>query len=485
MIELLSNIHIQVIKPELFLLLSTVILLLVGLYFKPKAHGVFLVVSAVVLAATAQLVVTGGVNVGVFHNGMFLSNQFTQFVKLLLMMSGVLVLFLSSGFLQDNGGRAFEFNILLMFSLLGMMLMVSAADFLSLYMALEMSSLALYVLAAFDRDNEKSNEAGLKYFVLGALASGMLLFGISLVYGFAGSTNFTAIASVVGNSAPLSKGLVLGLILVMVGFCFKLSAVPFHMWAPDVYEGAPTPVTAFFATAPKLAAVALFARILLGPFAAAIDQWQQVVVFVSLASLVVGALGAIMQTNVKRLIAYSSIGYVGFLFMALAAGSAAGVQAILVYASLYIFMCVGMFGCLLLARRGGVYLENIKDLSGLSQTSPALAIAISMFMFSMAGIPPLAGFFGKFYVVMAAVEAKLMWLAVAGVISSVISCYYYLKIVKTMYFDEPIAGAEFDYIHLPFVRSVVIIGALVTGLFFLAPSSLLHVTKAAAGMVVK
>ncbi len=483
MMELLINAGIGAVKPELFLVFATLLLLIYGLYAKPKAGGAFLALPIFVLAVAGYMVLCPSALVGSFLNGMFVSNAFTVFAKILILLSGGLVLMLSSGFLKEEGGRPFEFIILVLFSMLGMMLMVSAGDFLALYMSLEMSSLALYVLASFNRDNAKSGEAGLKYFVLGSLASGMLLFGMSLIYGFAGSVNFAAIGELLAAGAPISKGVILGLVLVMVGFCFKLSAVPFHMWTPDVYEGSPTPVTAFFATAPKIAALALFTSVLLEPFAHAFHEWQQVVVFVSLLSMFVGALGAIMQTNIKRLLAYSSIGHVGFMLMGLAAGNQAGVQAMLIYLSVYIFMSVAMFGCVLLMRRGGVAVENIKDLSGLSQTSPALAIAISICIFSMAGIPPMAGFFGKFYVVLAAISANLTWLAVAGVISSVIACYYYLKIIKTMYFDEPApafdAGSSFA------VRAVIIIGTTVTMLFFLVPTQLVEFAKIAASALVK
>jgi NADH-quinone oxidoreductase subunit N len=371
----------------------------------------------------------------------------------------------------------------MLFALVGMMLMVSANDLLSLYMALELSSLALYVLAAFNRDNEKSGEAGLKYFVLGALSSGMMLFGMSLIYGFAGSINFSDLGQLFAGHYLISKGVIVGLVLVMVGFCFKLSAVPFHMWSPDVYEGAPTPVTAFFATAPKIAALFLFVRFLLDPFAMSIDKWQQVVVFVSLASMLVGAFGAIAQNNIKRLLAYSSIGHVGFMLMALAAGNQSGVQALLIYLSVYIFMSVGMFGAVLLMKRGGVAVEQIKDLAGLSRTNPLLAIIISICVFSMAGIPPMAGFFGKMYVVLAAIEGGLAWLAVVGVCTSVVGCYYYLKIIKTMYFDEPMPA--FDKTSEMLVNVAIAIGATVTMLFFIVPTPLVVAAKAAAQVIVK
>ena len=483
MIDVLVNAGIGAIKPEIFLLLSTIFLLLFGLYRGQRVRTPFILLALLVLMFTGYLVVCPNIASGIFLGGMFASNAFTVFAKTLILSSGGLVLLLSSGFLREEGGRPFEFIILMLFALLGMMLMVSAADLLALYMALEMSSLALYVLASFSRDNARSNEAGLKYFVLGALASGMMLFGMSLVYGFAGSTNFEALGALFAGQYIISKGVVVGLILIMVGFCFKISAVPFHMWTPDVYEGAPTPVTAFFATAPKVAALALFTRLLLEPFAHAINQWQQVIVFVSLASMLVGALGAISQTNIKRLLAYSSIGHVGFMLMALAAGNQSGVQAILIYMTVYIFMSVGMFGCVLLMKRDGKPLEHIKDLGGLSQNNPLLAIVISICIFSMAGIPPMAGFFGKMYVVLAAIEGGLTWLAVVGVCASVVGCYYYLKIIKTMYFDE--STPAFDNASSLMVNIGVAIGAGVTMLFFLMPTQLIMLAKTAASVLIK
>lgn len=483
MIDVLIKSGIGVIAPEIFLLFSTIFFLLYGLYRQPQVRISFVLFALFALAWTAYLTACPNTASGTFLNGMFETNSFTVFAKILVLLSGGLVLMLSSGFLREEGGRPFEFIILMLFALLGMMMMISAADLLSLYMALEMSSLALYVLASFTRDHAKSSEAGLKYFVLGALASGMMLYGMSLVYGFAGSTSFAALGELFAGQDALSKGVVLGLVLIMVGFCFKLSAVPFHMWTPDVYEGSPTPVTAFFATAPKIAALALFTRVLLEPFAHAISQWQQVVIFVSVASMLVGAFGAIMQSNIKRLLAYSSIGHVGFMLMALAAGNQAGVQAMLIYLSVYIFMSVGMFGAVLLMKRDGKPLENIKDLSGLSQTNPLLAIVISICVFSMAGIPPMAGFYGKFYVVLAAIEGGLTWLAVAGVCTSVISCYYYLKIIKNMYFDEPVL--PFDGNSSLLLRAAIAIGAGVTMVFFIIPTPLVTLAKTASLALIK
>lgn len=475
----IRNSSFSLLSPELYLCAWTLFLLLYGVYRAKNSDLFTIFAGIVVLAITAWLAISLPAARMVVMNGFFVNDPFAVLSKCLIITSGILVLLLSADWLREEGGRPFEFVILLLLATLGMMGMVSANDFLALYMALEMSSLCQYVLASFMRDNAKSSEAGLKYFVLGALASGMLLFGTSLIYGFAGSTNFDQLSLLFTQmeGAP-SKGVIVGLVLVIVGLCFKVSAVPFHMWTPDVYEGAPTPVTAFFATAPKVAGLALFTRLMMEPFAALHVQWQQIVIFVAIASLITGSLAAIMQTNIKRLLAYSSIGHVGFMLVGLAAGNAAGVQAMLVYLGLYIFMSAGMFGCVLLMRRGGQYVESIHDLAGLSQTNPLGAIVISLFMFAMAGIPPLGGFFGKMYILLAASSAGLSWLAVIAVLSSVISGYYYIRIVKIMYFDEP--KASFDKTCSCYVSFGIAICAFVTLFFFLLPTPLIAQAKLAA-----
>lgn len=474
---------INPMMPEIFLAVATVLLLMHGVFVRSKADGVNVSLAVFTLALALGIVVLAAGPTEILMNDMYIADHFASFVKILILLSGVMVLLLSASWLGEDGGRPFEFIILMMFATLGMLFMASAADLLMLYVGLEMASLCLYVLAAFQRDDGKSNEAGLKYFVLGALASGMMLFGMSLIYGFAGSTGFADLGQLFIAGEPVSKGLVVGIILMIVGFCFKLSAVPFHMWAPDVYEGAPTPVTAFLATAPKMAAFALFTRLLMQPFGDVVTQWQQVIIFISAASMLVGALAAIMQTNIKRLLAYSSIGHVGFILMGLAAGSAAGVQAMLIYMALYIFMSAGAFGCVLLMRRNGQAVEDIKSLAGLSQVSPKMAAALAIFMFSMAGIPPLAGFFGKMYVVLAAVDSGLVKLAVFGVVTSVISCYYYLKVVKVMYFDAPTKNLD-PYMPVS-IAAVVTVAACVMLFFFLIPSPLItHAQQAAKTLLV-
>ncbi|HEX9702666.1 MAG TPA: NADH-quinone oxidoreductase subunit NuoN, partial [Rhodospirillales bacterium] len=361
---------------------------------------------------------------------------------------------------------------------LGMMMMLSANDLIALYLGLELQSLSLYVIAAFQRDSLRSTEAGLKYFVLGALSSGMLLYGCSLIYGYTGTTEFPMIAKVVSSSGQAPIGLVIGLVFLISGLAFKVSAVPFHMWTPDVYEGAPTPVTAFFSVAPKIAALALFIRVMVGPFGGLLPEWQQIVVFVSIASMVLGAFAAINQTNIKRLMAYSSIGHVGYALIGLAVGNQAGIRGMLIYLAIYLFMNLGTFGCILCMRRGDRMVEGINDLAGLGKSHPMLGLAVAVFMFSMAGIPPLAGFFGKLYIFLAAVEAKLYTLAVLGVLSSVIAAFYYLRIVQLVYFSDPE-----EVLDRPVSRDLglVIAGtALVIVLFFAYPTPILTGAAAAA-----
>jgi NADH-quinone oxidoreductase subunit N len=379
---------------------------------------------------------------------------------------------------EEQGIGRFEFPVLVMLATTGMMVMISANDLITLYVGLELQNLALYVVASFDRDSPRSSEAGLKYFVLGGLSSGMLLYGLSLVYGFAGTTGFADLARLFAGSAPVSSGLVVGLVFIIAGLAFKTSAVPFHMWTPDVYEGAPTPVSAFFAVAPKLAALALFIRVMIAPFGSMIGEWRQVIVFLSIASMLLGSFAAIAQPNIKRLMAYSSIGHVGYSLIGLAAGTAAGIRGVLVYLAIYLVMNVGAWAVILCMRRQGRMLEEIADLSGLSRTNPALALALAIFMFSLAGVPPAAGFFAKLYVFLAAIDAKLTGLAVIGVVTSVVGAFYYLRIVKVMYFDEPVAA--FDTPIAGELKGVLVVTALVTLFFFLLPGPVVGSAEVAA-----
>lgn len=474
--EALTLTELRPLLPELFLCGAALFLLMVGTFTGTRSAPVLGVAAMCALLAAACLVLAGVPEGREAFRGMFESDRFTAYGKLLALVGGILAMAIGHAWLAEEDHPRFEYPILVLFSVLGMMLMISASDMLALYMALELASLSQYVLAAIQRDNVRSSEAGLKYFVLGSLASGVMLFGISLVYGFTGTVNFDQIAEVLtnisqGNLMPLlvSYGLVTGLVLVLVGFCFKISAVPFHMWTPDVYEGAPTPVTAFFAIVPKIAALFLLVRVLEQPFAELKVFWQQVIVFAGIGSMLVGALGALTQTNIKRLLAYSSIGHVGYALVGVAVGGASGGKALVIYLTLYLFMTAGTFGCVLLLRRRGKYLDRISDLSGLSQTHPALALALAALMLSMAGIPPLAGFFGKIYVFLAAVEAGFYGLAVIGVLTSVVAAYYYLKIIKVMYFDE--AGEALDRMNLA-IRATVALCVLVVLCFVLSPSIL-------------
>jgi NADH-quinone oxidoreductase subunit N len=394
-------------------------------------------------------------------------------MKIAVLIGSAVTLMISGDYLKATGSQQFEFPILVALSTLGMLLMISAGDLIALYLGLELSSLALYVVASFNRDSVKSTEAGLKYFVLGALSSGMLLYGASLVYGMTGSVSFSGIASVLKDGTSL--GVIFGLVFILAGLAFKISAVPFHMWTPDVYEGAPTPVTAFFAAAPKIAAMALLVRVVEQAFPHITGQWQQIIVFIAIASMGLGAFAAIGQQNIKRLLAYSSIGHVGFALVGLSAGTAGGVEGVAIYMAIYLVTTLGTFGCVLAMRREGGYVEDIDDLAGLSKTHPMMAFILAMLMFSLAGIPPLAGFFAKWYVFVAAVEAKLYALAVIGVVTSVVGAYYYLRIVKIMYFDE--AKAPF----LPMsaaIRLVVGVSGVFVLAFWLYPAPL--VTRAVA-----
>ncbi len=362
-------------------------------------------------------------------------------MKVLALIGSGVAIVLSVGYARAERFERFEYPILIIIATLGMMMMISANDLIALYLGLELQSLALYVVAAINRDSIRSTEAGLKYFVLGALSSGMLLYGASLVYGFTGQTSFVGIATALTDHGT-SIGLTFGLVFLLAGLAFKISAVPFHMWTPDVYEGAPTPVTAFFAAAPKVAAMALIIRVVAGPFAPIVSDWQQILTFIAIASMVLGAFAAIGQTNIKRLMAYSSIGHMGYALVGLAAGTRTGVEGVIIYILIYLAMTLGAFACILAMRRSEGMVEEIGDLAGLSKTNPVMAFMLAMILFSLAGIPPLAGFFAKFYVFLAAIESGLYVLAVIGVLASVVGAYYYLRIIKIMYFDEPAGGFE-------------------------------------------
>lgn len=429
------------IAPEILLSVSGLALLLVAAWFGDKASRVISIAAVAVLVACGFLVAPAlcsgamGADTMAF-GGQFRADAFASFAKLLIYGAAIAALMVAPTFFDRLRGMQAEYPVLILFAVLGMGLMVSATDLLTLYIGLELNSLAAYVLAAFLRNDERSAEAGLKYFVLGALASGILLYGMSLTYGFTGTTSFDGIRAAL--SGELSSGALFGLIFVLTGLAFKISAVPFHMWTPDVYEGAPTPVTTFFASAPKVAALALTMRVALDAFGTQADAWRQIIIFAALASIVVGALGAIGQSNIKRLLAYSSINNVGFVLIGLAAATQQGASAMLVYLAIYVAMTIGGFvAVLMLKDADGAQLEGISDIAGLSRTKPMLALCLAAIMFSLAGIPPLFGFWGKFVVFQAAVQSGLIALAAIGIAASVIGAFYYLKIVKLMYFDEP------------------------------------------------
>lgn len=425
--------------PELIIVVGALGLLMYGV-FRPETQGEAVTVgwlSVLVLVVSAVALVGYTQSPSSLFDGAFVSDSFAVFAKLLVLAGSAFALILCFDEFCDLNTMKFEYPILILLATAGMMVMVSAGDLIALYIGLELQSLALYVVAAFRRDSVRSSEAGLKYFVLGALSSGMLLYGASLLYGFAGSTSFGVIANAAkGAEAASNLWLIFGLVFLLVGLAFKVSAVPFHMWTPDVYEGAPTPVTTFFATAPKMAAMALLLRVTLGAFPNVGEQWQQIIAFVSMASMLLGAFAAIGQTNIKRLMAYSSIGNVGFALVGLAAHSEQGTQAVLVYMAIYIVMTLGSFACILSMRRNDQAVEEIDELSGLAQTNLPMAAALMVLMFSLAGIPPMLGFFAKYYVFLAAIEKGLYPLAIVGVLSSVVGAYYYLRIVKVMFFDE-------------------------------------------------
>ena len=426
--------------PELLLGCGAMLLLLYGV-FRGERSTKTVTAGSVVLIAVAALALTYTVEDGVTFHGAFILDQFARYMKVIALIGSGAAVIMSVAFARSERFDRFEFPILIVIATLGMMLMISANDLIALYLGVELQSLSLYVIAAINRDSPRSTEAGLKYFVLGALSSGMLLYGASLVYGFTGHTEFVAIAGALGGGAP-SLGLIFGLVFVFAGLAFKISAVPFHMWTPDVYEGAPTPVTAFFAAAPKIAAMAMFTRIAITAFEPVTSEWQQITVFIAIASMLLGAFAAIGQSNIKRLMAYSSIGHMGFALVGLSAGSLSGVQGVVIYMSIYLAMTLGVFACVLAMRRKDGMVEEINELSGLSRTNPVMAVILAALLFSLAGIPVFGGFFAKFYVFTAAIEAELYALAVIGVLASVVGAYYYLRIVKIMYFDEPVGGFE-------------------------------------------
>jgi NADH-quinone oxidoreductase subunit N len=460
--------------PEFVLGIGAMALLMLGV-FRGEPGGRIVDVIAIVLLAVAgiALVMLPPGKLTTF-GGSFVVDDFARFLKILALVGSAAAIAMSLDYAEKERQQRFEYSVLILLSTLGMLMLISASDLIALYLGLELMSLPLYVVAASYRDSLRATEAGLKYFVLGALSSGMLLYGASLVYGFTGTVSFAGIAQA---AAQGGTGLIFGIVFLFAGFCFKVSAVPFHMWTPDVYEGAPTPVTAFFAAAPKVAGIAMFVRVAVVAFPSIATQWQQIVVFVSIASMVLGSFAAIGQRNIKRLMAYSSIGHMGFALIGLAAGTAEGVQGVLVYIAIYVTMTLGVFAVILSMRRSTGMVETTDQLAGLARTHPTTAFFMAMLLFSMAGIPPLAGFFAKFYVFLAAIKAGLYILSVIGVVASVVGAYYYLAIIKAMYFDEPAEA----FVEMPYeLRVVLLLCGLFNILFFVYPGPLVGLASAAA-----
>lgn len=479
MLEALDLPSLAVIAPELWLAIGSMALLMIGVFSGRNANTLVtgLAIGLIVIAGIS-LIYSGG-TATVMH-GAFVMDPFARFMKLLALVGSVLTIAMSINYMRREQFEKFEYPILVLLATTGMMLMISASSLLTLYLGLELQSLALYVCAALNRDSTRASEAGLKYFVLGALSSGMLLYGITLVYGYTGHINFDAIAEAVATGER-SVGLIFGLAFILAGLAFKISAVPFHMWTPDVYEGAPTPITAFFAAAPKVAAMALLVRVTMGAFEPITFEWQQIIVFVSIASMVLGAFAAIGQTNIKRLMAYSSIGHMGYALVGLAAGTQAGVNGVILYMTIYMVMTLGTFAIIIAMRRKDGMVEEISDLAGLSSRHPMVALMLTILMFSLAGIPPLAGFFAKYFVFVAAIEAGLVALAVIGVLASVVGAYYYIRIIKVMWFDEAEGASAEKFVPMATELKLVLgASAIFVSVFYLFAGPLFDATTVAA-----
>jgi len=474
-----AELNLAAATPEIFLAVAAMVLLILGVFMGDRSMRLvsWLAAGALCVAAYLAAHVAPATGADPAFGGQFIVDGFAGFMKVLSLLATAAAILISIGYAARNDMMRFEFPILMTIAALGMSMMISANNLISLYVGLELQSLALYVTAAFRRDTIKSTEAGLKYFVLGALSSGMLLYGASMIYGFTGSTDFTVLAKSLASDGQPAVGLIVGLVFLSAGLAFKISAVPFHMWTPDVYEGAPTPVTAFFAAAPKVAAIALFTRVLIGPFGPLLHQWQQIIVVISVLSMVLGAVAAINQRNIKRLMAYSSIGNIGYALVGLASGTQTGVVGVLIFMAIYVVTTIGAFGVILAMRRRGEMVEEIGDLTGLAKSQPLLAYSFVLFLFSMAGIPPFAGFFGKLFVFNAAIDAHLYVLAVIGVVASVVSCFYYIRIIKVMCFDP--GDGVFDRPD-PTLRIVLLVCALFVLLGVFVPGPVAEAATSAA-----
>ena len=464
--------QLNLIIPELFLTTSIMILLMLGVFYKNSFNLIFKL-STIVLLATFILLFNHSVDTSAkLFNNSYTIDYLSLFMKALTLVACIFVMLSSFDYIKLIGINKIEYPILILSATLGMMIMISSYDLIVFYMGLELQSLSLYVLASFNRDNYRSSEAGLKYFVLSALSSGLLLYGCSLIYGFSGSTNFDLIAQ---NINQLNTGSIFGIVFILVGLAFKVSAVPFHMWAPDVYEGSPTSVTAFFAIVPKVAALTVFIRFLYVPFINLVDQWQMIIIFISLASMILGAVAAIGQTNLKRLMAYSAIGHMGYALAGLATGSNEGIQSTVIYLSIYLLMNLGIFSCIFMMKRKNIFYEDIQDLSGLSKNHPIISVCLLVLLFSLAGIPPLAGFFAKFYVFMAVIKVEMYTLAIIGLITTVISAFYYLRIIKIIYFDDPKEIFEIDQNFG--LKVSLFLSTIIILIYFIYPSLLIDMVS--------
>ncbi len=465
--------NLNLVLPEIFISLSIMFLLVLGV-FKNDSSKITFNISLLVLliASIITLNETFSINRVTLFNNSVVIDHMSSLMKIITLIGAFLVLVISSAYLKSFKIFKIEYPILILSSVLGMMIMISSNDLMVFYMGLELQSLALYVLATFNRDQLKSSEAGLKYFVLSALSSGLLLYGCSLIYGFSGSTNFNVISSQLNSNEYV---LTFGIVFILVGLAFKISAVPFHMWAPDVYEGSPTSVTLFFTMVPKIAALTVFIRFLYVPFLNLIDQWQMIIVFLSIASMLFGAIAAIGQTNIKRLVAYSSIGHIGYTLAGLATGSNEGIQSSIIYISIYVIMNLALFSCLLMLKRNNQYYEDIDDLSGLSKNHPLLSLSLLVILFSLAGIPPLAGFFAKFYIFKAVIEQSMYFLAIVGLLSTVIAAFYYLRIIKIIYFDKE--KEKYDEDHSLWLKFSLTFSTILILLYFIFPSQLIDVVS--------
>jgi len=457
---------LNILLPEIFLALSIFSILLIGVFIKKSFNLIFNLTSLIILI-TIAMILNSSNNVEKIFLESFMKDGFSNFFKILILVSSLFVLNASKNFIIDNNLAKFEYPIIVLLSILGMFFMVSSNDIILFYLGLELQSLSLYILAAIDRDNLRSSESGIKYFILSALSSGLLLYGCSLLYGFTGSTNFDLISDKLTKE---NTGAVFAMVFILVGLAFKVSAVPFHMWTPDVYEGAPTSITSYFAVVPKVAGIAVLIKFMLIPFANILTEWQTIMIFISIASMILGAVAAIGQKNIKRLLAYSSIGHVGYALAGIATGATSGYESTILYISIYVVMNIGAFACLYLLKKDGEYKENISDLSGISKKQPILAISFLIILFSLAGIPPLGGFFAKFYVFSAVLEQKMYALAIIGLLTTVISAFYYLKIIKTIYFDD--SKITFDVTKNKIAQFSIFISCSILITFFLYPSIL-------------